>query len=376
MPGDQKIRTAYARSETEFCVAIHRMEKDNMGTIILSYKGGYSQPWTGTYVPRNISSITDYTAPGKDPIYIAMSNEGDIYELHENKTKITKIKGAGVYSDDAKDNLGYVVDLKQIGSALYAVGQGAQLYKRDNGKDWVKIEDESFAFPAGYKDTKFENIDGPSEDCLVIYAKDFPASVSSKEIGELEKQKEAAFEKDDMDEYEKLFYAQRKLEGQIREDPQGRVLYFDGTEWDEMDVDGLCPGVIMSNGPDEIWGGATSASFLYGDVENGIDSEDIHDGKGSYYATTKFRDRYVLGSSHNIVSVKQVPDSMEIDVVPLKPKIFKDHPFAPLKVQAVDDVMFYFDYNLGIYIWDGDKKWTNIPIPPELLERDFKGLKP
>ena len=63
---------------------------------------------------------------------------------------------------------------------------------------------------------------------------------------------------------------------------------------------------------------------------------------------------------------------------PLKPKI---DPFinrnvpTPLKVQAVDDVLFYFDYKHGVHRYDGEN-WEEIVIPPELLEREFKGLPP
>ena len=42
-------------------------------------------------------------------------------------------------------------------------------------------------------------------------------------------------------------------------------------------------------------------------------------------------------------------------------------------MQAVDDVLFYFDYKLGVHRFDGNR-WEEIPIPPELLARDFRGL--
>jgi hypothetical protein len=57
----------------------------------------------------------------------------------------------------------------------------------------------------------------------------------------------------------------------------------------------------------------------------------------------------------------------------LDPSINRNIP-TPLKVQAVDDVLYLFDYKHGIHIFDG-VKWAEIEIPPELLEREFKGLK-
>lgn len=44
-------------------------------------------------------------------------------------------------------------------------------------------------------------------------------------------------------------------------------------------------------------------------------------------------------------------------------------------MQAVDDVLFYFDYKQGVHRFDG-ASWEKIPIPPELLQREFRVWRP
>lgn len=57
----------------------------------------------------------------------------------------------------------------------------------------------------------------------------------------------------------------------------------------------------------------------------------------------------------------------------LDPTINKNVP-NPVKVQAVDDILFYFDSKHGVQRFDGHE-WTPIEIPAELFERDFKGIR-
>ncbi len=57
----------------------------------------------------------------------------------------------------------------------------------------------------------------------------------------------------------------------------------------------------------------------------------------------------------------------------IDPTINKSIP-TPLKVQAVDDTLYYFDSKHGVYTFNG-RDWTAIDVPRELLQREFRGLK-
>ena len=103
-----------------------------------------------------------------------------------------------------------------------------------------------------------------------------------------------------------------------------------------------------------------------GNAEDGFD--DIGETDEGIVSICKFGERMIIATRDGLFEFIANEDSLHGETIPIKPKLGKKkgNPL-PLKIQAVDDVMIYFDYNLGIYIWDGDKDWTYFSIPKELL---------
>jgi hypothetical protein len=67
---------------------------------------------------------------------------------------------------------------------------------------------------------------------------------------------------------------------------------------------------------------------------------------------------------HILTPVEPVPD----------PSINRNVP-NPLKVQATNSRLYYFDAKHGSHVYDG-AEWAEITVPAELLQRDFAGLAP
>lgn len=106
-------------------------------------------------------------------------------------------------------------------------------------------------------------------------------------------------------------------------------------------------------------------TILVGNGRNGLSS--VGFAGDTLLSITRFKDQYVIASDYAL----HIFDGHLLKS--LKPHLRGGSTPTPLRVQAIYDVLYYFDYKLRIYRFDGER-WDQIPIPPELLKRDFKGL--
>lgn len=127
---------------------------------------------------------------------------------------------------------------------------------------------------------------------------------------------------------------------------------------------------IFIENKDKVWAVGGNGVILVGNAEHGFEDVSFKGDSEGLISITKFKDKMVIASDyalhwfdgHMLTPLKPVLD----------PSVNKNVP-NPVKVQAVDDILFYFDSKHGIHTFDGGH-WTQIEIPPELLEREFKGL--
>lgn len=374
-----KIYAAHARSKTEFAIALQLSPRDaeDMFSIVLTYNADTpQQPWSRDDMQRPISSLT-VSNIDESKRFAALSSEGDIYHVSDTENYIyEKIDGAGLYSADAK-GYGATTEIVNIDGTLFVTGLGQQLYKR-NSNEWQKIDDDIFNKSEAIKNLDFKSVGGKSSEVLYVAAiasMNQPEQNIPKELIEADK---AARKARDREAYRKIKAEIRKFE-KPHLLPQGRGYYYVDNAWAEIDVEDELPRTVFIDSKDQIWfGGEGNCTLIQVDEDGDIDPIEIdEDGRGSIYSITEFKTRLIIASDYGLFAYDENFDLLEDEIVRIKPKLNKkihSKP-SPLKVQAVEDVMYYFDYNLGVYIWDGDKTWTNIPIPPELLERDFKGLK-
>ena len=378
-PYEVKIRAAHATDRDNFCLILYDTDYDydEPFSIVLLYDAlTPKQPWSRYDVPRLISDVEFITNVDNTETFIDLSDEGDIYRFEGDKAAHSKIEGAGLYSEDSK-GYGAMNEILNLEGALLAVGLAQQLYMKEMDS-WEKIEDPIFQPEGDVENIHFNAIGGRSKDHLHVVGIESMKSVQHNIPQKLLDERLAAKRADDREWF-------RRVQVKIREHRtplpkrKGRAFHFNKGTWSEIDVEDQFPETVFIDSKDQVWfGGAGNSTLIKLDEDHEIDPIEIDpEGRGSIYSITEFKDRLILANDFGLFAYNENYDSLEDEIVRIKPKLNKKlhtKP-SPLKVQAVDDVMYYFDYNLGIYIWDGDKTWTNIPIPPELLEREFKGLK-
>ena len=150
---------------------------------------------------------------------------------------------------------------------------------------------------------------------------------------------------------------------------QGRAYVLSGDVWQRIDLPTRSTlRDILIESPDKVWMVGFGGAILLGSSAAGFQNFGFHGDTETILSFTKFGDRYVAASDNALHWFSGH------NLSPLRPTTLA-RILTPLKVQAVDDVLLYFDHRQGIHRFDG-KVWEEIVIPPELLERNFKGLAP
>lgn len=169
------INAAHATGRGQFCIALCELEYDDPFSALLDYDESLPQPWSRTDIAREIYSVT---APGTTECigsrFAALSNEGDVCWVGD-QTSREKILGAGVQSPDAS-GAGGLAGLGLIEGQLWAVGHGAQIYRRSGSNRWDKIP---FAETPklGFEVVRFGRIVSTNIDDIYVSGVSFPMKV-------------------------------------------------------------------------------------------------------------------------------------------------------------------------------------------------------
>lgn len=131
-----RLQAGAALARDRFAIAIGELEYDGQFTAILSFDGRVSQPWQRIDVEREIVDLAWMTDDG--PTLHALSSEGDVYTIHEDRVDRSKIPGAGVLSDDAA-GYGATFDLLIREKDVLVLGAGRQLYLRQGATVWQTL---------------------------------------------------------------------------------------------------------------------------------------------------------------------------------------------------------------------------------------------
>lgn len=116
-----------------------------------------------------VSSICLWSNPADadDRYFAALCENGDVVIEDESLTH-ERISGAGIGRPDSK-GYGYLNDIRQIGSHLYACGASGQVYRRNSPGNWAHMDDGLLQPP----DTESGlyvpvAIAGPAEDSIYV----------------------------------------------------------------------------------------------------------------------------------------------------------------------------------------------------------------
>lgn len=372
-----RLYAAVALDRSTFAISFSNKDYEDMYSYVLVYEGQFEQPWTRFDMPRNITSLTARRAADGRPVVHALSDEGEVYTLPVDDQKPSKLKigGAGVYSDDATE-LGYVNAITRIGDAFFVTGHHSQLYRiAEDGWDWFH-KDKLPQAPETYDYLVFGDLVGGAEDDIYMDVILSPTSTNRP----LTEEEEA--------EMDRLYLAGRNEEAyairEAAEGPsrvnEGRLYHWNGREWQVVATprsgkfypEPATLTDIFIETKDKVWAVGGNGVILVGNADHGFQDVSFKGDSEKLISITKFKDRMVIASDyalhwfdgHLLSPLKPVLD----------PTINRNIP-TPIKVQAVDDILYYFDAKHGVHSFDGED-WTEIEIPSELLQRDFKGLPP
>ncbi|TWB09252.1 hypothetical protein FBZ99_11542 [Rhizobium sp. ERR 1071] len=360
------MRAASALSMDRFAMCWGELEYDDPFTAIISYDGRSAQPWSRVDVRREIVDVGYGNFDGKaDPIPVALSNEGDVYTLVDDRAEWSKIPGAGVLSNDSK-GLGAVHTLLLDGSTQYVLGDGRQLYQRQIPGAWHCVSADA-AKPPGYGRENFgKAIRLPSGDLLI---ESIQRPYSSRDPAQFDPSFWAKMSVEEVTQM--MLSQQKKLAGG---QPVQRLYTYVRGQFNKIELPEDIRIQDMYIDPQHrVWLLGFGGLILRGNPQSGFERLGFHGDTEALFSAAWFHDELILATDdglrrfdgHKLKSLKPVLDNAFVN---------RNVP-VPLRVQAIGDRIIYFDAKHGVAHWDGDS-WTWIQIPKELLKRDFQGLIP
>ena len=358
------MRAASALRADRFVTCWSELEYDDPFTAIISYDGRFAQPWSRVDVRREIVDIGYGNADGvADLVPIALSNEGDVYTLVDDRADWSKIPGAGVLSDDSK-GLGEVHTLVLDGSTQYVLGSSRQLYQRQVPGTWRCISADT-SKPTGYERESFgKAILLPDGDLLV---ESIQRPYSARDPAQFDPSFWAKMSVEEVTQM--MLNQQNKVE---RGQPVQRLYtYLDG-RFKQIEVpENISIRDLYVDPEQHVWITGLEGLILRGDPRSGFQRLGFHGDSEALLSAAWFRDELILTTDdglrrfdgHKLKTLKPVLNNALIN---------RNVP-VPLRVQAVDNRITYFDAKHGVAHWDGNS-WNWTEIPKELFKRDFKGL--
>jgi hypothetical protein len=361
MKENQRMYAAAARSRGAFCIAVVEPDVDDPYAFVLSYDATFPQPWARVDARRIINSITVAASPAT---YAALSNEGDVYLLEAQRPVTERIPGAGTFSMDAT-GLGSATGITEIAGALYVCGDASQLYRRDGPGAWSPLAGGHLAPGPGFSSLRLGVVAGLSPHSIYVCGSATPArrQLTAADYKEMEE----AGKRGDTGRIVEIMNSTKDVG--VDYTYAGMAFFWNGIVWNRIALPDRHPiHDILIEAPDRIWLTGFNGTILRGDAAAGFQNVGFHGDTETILSFTKFGARYVAASDNALHWFNGH------NLSPMRPTTLS-RIATPLKVQAVGDVLFYFDYNHGVHRFDG-KVWQEIVIPPELLERNFKGLAP
>lgn len=357
------LQAAHALNTTAFSICMSEVEYDDPFTAILTYDARFAQPWARTDVDREIVDVTYADTDGDgQAIPVALSNEGDVYLVRNSGTEWTHIKGAGILSADA---IGYGSTYKvlPLGSNLIVIGAGRQLYRWDTSGQWETIS-AGGAISVGYEAEEFTTLAPLEDGALLVASIQRPGGLA----GDFTQDPRY---RENMTPNEIVGLINSRSAEASGGPKIARLHTYSNAGLKEHAVLGdLEVSCVERDSRNRLWLAGSESLLMGGNMTGGFKSVQLNDEEVNFLSATWFRNALILASDY---ALHRFDEHILTPLKPkLNPKINKSVP-NPLKVQAVGDVLFYFDYKHGVHRFDGEN-WEEIAIPPELLEREFKGL--
>ncbi len=297
-----------------------------------------------------------------DGVYVALSNEGDVYTLLPGGTVTEKIPGAGTHSPDATGH-GATIGITAIGGLLHVVRSSGQIYRRDapaTRRDapatWTSLGGPDLEVSAAYSSLTLRVVAGIDPELIYVAGFATPATRSltpaqSDEMAE-------AGKRGDIARMMEIFNS--LIPAGVNPTIEGRAFFRNASGWTEIarpNRHGLHDIFVESR--DKVWITGFNGIILCGSASAGFQEVGFHGDTERILSFTRFGDRYACAADRSLHwfnghNLSDLHPTSTVGVI------------TPLKVVAVDGVLFFFDYRQGVHRFDG-KAWTEIKIPPVLL---------
>lgn len=357
------LQAAAARDANHFTICIGELEYDDPFTAIISYDGQFSQPWSRVDVHREIVDVSYMDIAGSEGISpVALSSEGDVYVVKDDWAEHSKIPGAGVLSEDA-EGLGAVHALVVNGSRQYVVGDSRQLYQRDGLGDWERLSADASRSP-GYQAEHFAHAALVDGRLLIVGFQRSHSETTAEDLNPKRWENMTA---------EQFLAMMDEDQAERSAKPRIQSVYLhDKSEFSRLAVPEDCVISGIYSEPDgAIWLLGVSGLILKGNYRGEFEKVGFYGDTETLFSAARLNSTLYLASDDGLRRF----DGHKLNVV--KPRLnsqsINDNVPTPLKIQAFGSTLVYFDRKHGVARWDG-ARWEWFELPPELLERHFKGL--
>lgn len=346
-----RVHSGHAFSQDKFAIAVGELEDDDPSTMLLIYDETFEGLWGAVELPRIVLSV--HSMPSENhgrPIYVAMSDEGDVYFI-EGDVPVEKIPGAGVRSEDAQ-GYGPMNMIRCVGDTLYACGLNGQVYRRPKGGPWERLAAVGMSgMDEAHLSAVAAHPDGTV--CTVGFGEQLYRTPTPSEQAELDAARKAGDRA-----------LRRELRARYRPmlAPPGPRAYLSGAEgWRrvELDSNGKLEDVAAEAEEAFLAVGSMGFAVVFDDPETAKDlafddsprhlhAVRTHDGKSYVLADREIR---VLDAAHSLNESIPLPDELT----------------RPHQIDVVEGALWLFDHAGVARYTDGS--WQRIEIPEVLWKR-------
>ena len=361
-----RIEAACVRSPDRFAFALFDgTVGEEPFTALITYDGTQPQPWSRYDIPRFVAAIgvvgssSPLDLEGAD--YAVLSENGDLYFVGngvENGIVHEAIPFLPDHDDDPP-RYGTLIPSSTIG----AVVAGDQVMIRSD-RDW-RANMPDWNGEAAYYPPTWNAFVGSAGDILL--AGERRPSLQSIWVrpGDPQWRENMPYE-------EKYTIQQQRRRALAEKEPEYQLHLWHEGKWNKLSL-ALRSLPIASHADDGgMWlVGANGLILERNDVNRFRDRSFKGDREKFLIGITRHEDQLVIASDRALFQFNG--HILE----PFEPKVrVTSEPYAlsPSHVESVDGVLMLFDYNQRIHRFV-DSEWSEVSIPPELLERDFTGLQ-
>jgi len=352
-----------AFSRDIFAIAYSPSTMGSPKSFVLSHDGRLAQPWGRVDMKRDIYALLPDPAREAGAGFVALSNEGDIYEVGAEGAPVTTLPDAGL------TGRGGTFRLANAGDTVLVLGRGNQVWARDEAGAWQELAPD-ITPPEGYGPPTWTDALGLADGTLLLAGNAKAPDKVSLLIGA---PKPPALGRPPTPEETAAYLAEHRAYVEAREaerathfpmETLGFIARRTEQGWDLAET--VQKGAIygLAQAPDgAIWAVGDAGQILRSD-----------DGARSFKAVTEARDiRYAgIAPTHDGMIVLQGRALSRVDAegrmhplpIPTTPQT-QGKWLAPVDYAALPEGVFFLDANHGLLFRDASD-WQRIDIPAAL----------